>query len=1178
MYILRWKQPSLDLQKAAEIQVPVASTVQHPTGITFTGKGAANYGSVQQQNILRLLENFADSQAPVGPTVGQLWYDTVSKSLKVCSSTSPITWSNASGVVVSDTAPIPQLGMLWFQTMGQTSGILHIYNGLGRYGSTNSNTIGGWNQVWPQVQTIAGRDEYDTMREQLEQLAGQSTSSYGSGAIGRYLQDLTDFASLDNSLRNAWASRGSDEFTLLKKSGDTRIPRQALNNKTLFVLADSSSPNDNIVCGAVNGVITPGQNGTIFINGSSVSIPADALPSDLQFDFAYIMYSANNAGGFAAYRFVKFENGSWFVDPSNGSTWQQFTPVAGQYIIGTGSTHQEDINIYPGIKNIFVWGNAVEIINPAEANLKVETNSQDWDKLLAAFRYAISRLDVPGSVIDQISKMPFVRDGWQIPQTLSSLPASDIRQAPIERRANHWPSIIRQISEFQNTQSAVLSALPVRYTLKGIGSLNMRPEVAIESLTPTLTSVFTSGIGQLKLAVNFDSFEDRCRFLFSGGALQLEMSHVGGALAGDSNLRAAMSSNVSMARFTADKTLIFIGSAPYTPGSGATNIGLQNANNTGKVLFTKTVGQTTITATVFRPSSSERLELQVDVNAGGQLSGTTEFKISVIRDTSIYNGSLPVYTGPNSYDPSDLLVLQQIDVAPTIVQHPSSSVATDGQGASFTVSATGTAPLSYDWQYNQGGGWLSLGAANSPTLSFTAALAQSGNAYRVVVSNTAGAATSNAAVLTVNPAGVGPSITQQPAAATITIGEYATLSVNATGTAPLTYTWYSDGNAIASGQTVQVNPTATTTYNCVVSNAFGTATSNTITVTVNAAISNIVSITQVPSGSVTAGTTVSLNSQVTPGTGTGAISAPYTYDWQVSTNNGASWSPIQSEWASAVNGNASLSIQLSTSQNTYKIRVNVNSVVTSNEIILSVSEQTFAAQITQQPTSSTICSGSSVTFTVAATGTAPLSYQWQQADTNGFMNIAGATSPSYTTTPMQEQLNDYRCVVSNPYGTATSNSATVTINTPPSISQQPETATFQGFGSTVTWSVTAVGTAPLSYEWQQPQTPTTSPDVSTVWVPVIGASSNSLTEQINTEAIGIIHRRVRIYNQCGQVISNHAGLTQGSGTAPQITQQPTTQSVSDGGTLQFNATVTGTEPISYQWEFSEDNTTWSNVT
>jgi len=116
-----------------------------------------------------------------------------------------------------------------------------------------------------------------------------------------------------------------------------------------------------------------------------------------------------------------------------------------------------------------------------------------------------------------------------------------------------------------------------------------------------------------------------------------------------------------------------------------------------------------------------------------------------------------------------------------------------------------------------------------------------------------------------------------------------------------------------------------------------------------------------------------------------------------------------------------------------------------------------------------VSAGQSATFTVVATGTAPLSYQWQNAATNA--NIAGATSASYTIngTTLAESGSTYRVVVSNGVNPpATSNTVTLTVNAAdvaPSITTQPTNQTVTA-GQTATFSVTATGTAPLSYQWQ----------------------------------------------------------------------------------------------------------------
>jgi glucose/arabinose dehydrogenase len=92
--------------------------------------------------------------------------------------------------------------------------------------------------------------------------------------------------------------------------------------------------------------------------------------------------------------------------------------------------------------------------------------------------------------------------------------------------------------------------------------------------------------------------------------------------------------------------------------------------------------------------------------------------------------------------------------------------------------------------------------------------------------------------------------------------------------------------------------------------------------------------------------------------------------------------------------------------------------------------------ITTHPSNQTVTQGQPVTFTVSAGGTAPLNYQWQR----NTVNVSGANSPSYTisSTALADNGAKFRCVVSNSFGTATSNEATLTVLSPPPILQTEE--------------------------------------------------------------------------------------------------------------------------------------------
>ena len=175
---------------------------------------------------------------------------------------------------------------------------------------------------------------------------------------------------------------------------------------------------------------------------------------------------------------------------------------------------------------------------------------------------------------------------------------------------------------------------------------------------------------------------------------------------------------------------------------------------------------------------------------------------------------------------------------PSIAVQPTSETVTAGQTATFSVTVTGTVPLSYQWQKNR----AAISGATSSTYTTPAELpSDNGAQFTVVVSNSAGSITSNAATLTVNAAPVAPSITAQPSSVTITAGQTATFSVTATGTAPLSYQWRQNGTAISGATSASYTTPAETTsasgaqFSVVVSNSVGSATSNAATLTVNAA-------------------------------------------------------------------------------------------------------------------------------------------------------------------------------------------------------------------------------------------------------------------------------------------------------------------------------------------------------
>lgn len=200
--------------------------------------------------------------------------------------------------------------------------------------------------------------------------------------------------------------------------------------------------------------------------------------------------------------------------------------------------------------------------------------------------------------------------------------------------------------------------------------------------------------------------------------------------------------------------------------------------------------------------------------------------------------------------------------------------------------------------------------------------------------------------------------------------------------------------------------------------------------------------------------------------------------------------------------------------------------------------------VTTQTMSLTVTQGSSGTFSVTASGDPPLSYQWRF---NGGA-IVGATSSSYTVLNAQAaNAGNYDVVVSNPYGTATSPVATLTVLIPPTITTQPLSQTVVQ-GNNATFTVVASGTPPLSYQWRFNE------------VKLWGATSANYTV-LNAQPDSVGTYRIVISNGVGSVTSAVAVLTL---FGPVITQPPVSANGIFGGQVTLTVVATGPS-LTYQW-------------
>ena len=345
---------------------------------------------------------------------------------------------------------------------------------------------------------------------------------------------------------------------------------------------------------------------------------------------------------------------------------------------------------------------------------------------------------------------------------------------------------------------------------------------------------------------------------------------------------------------------------------------------------------------------------------------------------------------------------------PAITTHPAAQTVVTGTTASFSVSASGTAPLSYQWKKD---GKDIAGATSNP-YTIAAATMADGGAYSVVVTNSAGSVTSNEAKLGVSATAVKAAIESQPANLSVVVGETAKFSVTATGTS-LSYQWKKNGTDI-SGATSNPYTIAATTmadggaYSVVVTNSLGTVTSNDATLTVTATAEKPAITTQPAAQTVTEGESATFSV-------TASGTAPFTYQWKKNDTviEGVTTSSHTTDATAIGDSGAVFTVVVTNSVGS----------VTSSGAALTVN---VPATITVQPAALAIDAGATATFTVTATGTGTLSYQWKR---NG-INIPNAISNNYTTAAMSTAGSgvDYSVVVSNSIGAVTSSNARLTVN------------------------------------------------------------------------------------------------------------------------------------------------------
>ncbi len=231
--------------------------------------------------------------------------------------------------------------------------------------------------------------------------------------------------------------------------------------------------------------------------------------------------------------------------------------------------------------------------------------------------------------------------------------------------------------------------------------------------------------------------------------------------------------------------------------------------------------------------------------------------------------------------------------------------------------------------------------------------------------------------------------------------------------------------------------------------------------------------------------------------------------------------------------------------------------------------------ISSHPASISVCAGDTAMFSVAVESSFPVTYLWQYSATAGVLwnNAPNDNNDSvyYINGVLTAQNNYYyRCIISAPCTQPTnSQSATLSVGTPPTINNQPSNVTICQ-GATADFTVSATGTT-VAYQWQQ-----LAPAGS--WTNCSGPTATQSTYVITNAPANLngYRYRCRLAGNCDpDTVTIDVLLT--VKMLPSIITQPTNQSNCEGQNVTFALTAAGTN-ITLQWEESTDaGASWHNA-
>jgi len=373
---------------------------------------------------------------------------------------------------------------------------------------------------------------------------------------------------------------------------------------------------------------------------------------------------------------------------------------------------------------------------------------------------------------------------------------------------------------------------------------------------------------------------------------------------------------------------------------------------------------------------------------------------------------------------------------------------------------------------------LTMTGAGGHTMDAALAINNAGQIVGEAVVGSSNSTTVHAFLLTPTDKATPPSLSIGLTNAVKLKGDSVTFSATFAGSDPMTYQWYKNGAALAGKTDVALTLTnlqvaASGNYLVKASNLVGEMSSNmTLTVLIP------------PTFSKSPVNTNALTGKPAKLTVTATGTPPLTYQWQISTDGGTTWSNVIDGLDTAT-GNTSAMLNFATtilSQSGDQFRCVVTNPGTTSTTAPATLFVGGPPSISVPPVNLSTIQGQDANFTVTATGSPTPTYQWFK----GKNLLVGKTASSLTIPGAQPADADtYSVTVANPFKTITAK-ATLKIIVPPGISKQP-VAVSVAPGKSAKFTITATGTAKLSYQWSY------SRDGGASWAVIPKANSNTYT-------------------------------------------------------------------------------------